>query len=236
MTDPSQPQTVHVPAAALTLTAHSVSVKIKANLAQRHLGSARMFADRCTQIEDAELSIPWPQPRFDEAGSFAVGAVVLAAAALEASINELYLEAADQNTSSPAGLDKDQMSLLATLWGEVDRFSILGKYDLALAACGKANFDKGKEPYQSAASLVDLRNALIHFKPEWDTEQDWHRKLENRLTTRFPQSKLTVNIVGNLSWFPARCLGGGCAKWACAVVKEFADDFCARLGIPQRFP
>jgi hypothetical protein len=92
----------------------SVSVKIKANLSRRHLQTAILFAKQCRQIEDAEASLPWRQPRFDDSQSFAVGAVVVAVAALEASINELYLEAGDGGNDLVVALTEDQKQILVT--------------------------------------------------------------------------------------------------------------------------
>ena len=161
---------------------------------------------------------------------------MVAVAALEASINELYLEAGDGGNDLVVALTEDQKQILVTLWEEDDRFNILHKYDLVLAACGKQRFDAGQDPYQSVGGLVDLRNALVHFKPEWDTEQDFHKKLEQRLANRFASSALAAQMTGNIAWFPARCLGAGCAEWACSVVAKFSTEFSTRLGIRERFP
>jgi hypothetical protein len=40
---------------------------------------------------------------------------------------------------------------------------------------------KGTELHQSDAALVSLRNAFVHFKPEWDDSLNKHQKLEAKL-------------------------------------------------------
>ncbi len=48
-------------------------------------------------------------------------------------------------------------------------FSLLSKFQVALVCAGHERMDKGAEPYQSVDVLIDLRNELVHFKPQW-----WH--------------------------------------------------------------
>ena len=212
-----------------------VRVRVKENLGNQHFQSAIRFADRCTDIEEREHQQAWPQPSWEECKSFAVAAVLLAASALEASINELFLEAIDANRSSLGSLDDNQLGVLAVLWHEVEQNSTLSKYRVVLAACGREKMDQGSDPYQSAYALAKLRNALVHFKPEWDDEAKQHRALEKHLTGRFPDSQLTARIPGHMQWFPGKCLGAGAASWAVDTVERFSIEFCDRLQIRRRF-
>lgn len=197
--------------------------------------TAQLFLAQTREITQNEGHLPWPQPHWEESRSYASGAVILAVAALEASINELFLESVDRNQTSLAGVALDRLQLMATLWEEVDAFSMLNKYDIALVSCGKDPFAKGTEPYQSAKGVVDLRNALVHFKPEWGDELDRHSRLEQQLATRFPACALASQATGTMVWFPHKCLGAGCASWCIDSVVKFVSEFCTRLGIPSRF-
>ena len=177
----------------------------------------------------------WPQPRWSELQHCATASVILAAAALEASANELYLEAVDRSKSALEPLADEQMSLLAELWREVERkFGILEKYQVALTACGKPPMEIGAEPFQSASALIALRNALVHFKPEWDDDLDQHKKLENLLQGKFQPNALAEKASGEMLWFPNRCLGASCAHWACEATRKFSGGFCDRLEIKAR--
>ena len=121
------------------------------------------------------------------------------------------------------------------LWESVDRTNILAKYQRVLAVCGKDRLAKGAEPYQSADTLIDLRNAVVHFKPEWGDELAEHARLEKRLSSKFEDCALASRATGHMVWFPGRCLGLGCANWAVGTVERFVGEFCGRLGIRGRF-
>ena len=45
----------------------------------------------------------------------------------------------------------------------------------------------GENPYQNAALVVQLRNLLIHFKPQWQGD-DAH-SMEKKLRDKFPENQ-----------------------------------------------
>jgi len=226
---------LRVEAANLSLTASDVRLRVKANLSRQLLATAKLFGRHCAEIAEREGQLEWPQPSWEASRSYATGAVVMAVSALEASINELYLEAVDRNSHALGALTAEQIAQLETLWEAVDRTKILAKYQLVLAVCGKERMPKGMEPYQSVDALIDLRNAVVHFKPEWDDELVEHAKLEKRLASKFDDCALALRATGHMVWFPGRCLGLGCANWAIGAVERFVAEFCGRLGIRERF-
>ncbi len=206
------------------------SVRVRVNLGLKHMEAAEDFASQCTAIEESQKALDWPQPRLREATKLALGAVVLAVAAMEASINEIYLTAVDDALDEFARAPSRHAHALSERWKKVEQKPILEKHQIALEACGKHPFDEGSEPYQSARDLVQLRDALVHYKSEWDSDAGKHRRLEERLQNRFAESQLWAALRGKRAWFPYRCLGAGCANWACSVVRTLHIQFCARLG------
>ena len=48
----------------------------------------------------------------------------------------------------------------------------LEKFEFALLLSDKPSIDKSSTLYQDVKIVVDLRNSLVHFKPEWDTQAD----------------------------------------------------------------
>lgn len=208
--------------------------RLKANLARVHLQSADRFASQCEDIAAAEATLDWPQPRWEESRSLASAAVILSVAALEATVNEFFLEARDGNTTAMQHIGERHRRMLATMWDEIDEHSILHKYEIALAACEVRAFQRGEGSYQLAADLIDLRNALVHFKPEWQHELHRHAKLEGRLAGKFEKCTLAARAKGRMIWFPYECLGAGCARWSVHVTREFITDFCRRLEIQPR--
>jgi hypothetical protein len=212
----------------------TITVSVKAGLARLHLQSAERFSAQCESIATSEAALPWPQPHWDDSRSLVSAAVILSVAALEATANEFYLEAVDGNTETMQRLGERGRRMLATMWEDVDEHSILHKYELALACCEVPAFNRGEGAYQAAASLIDLRNALVHFKPEWDHSLDQHAKLQKRLAGRFQNCALASRAEGRMLWFPNLCLSAGCATWAVSTVRAFIVDFCERLKIQVR--
>lgn len=90
-------------------------------------------------------------------------AILLSAASTEAFINELA-ECVSQ--SSLADLSSELRNFASVL-GEVEssRGSLNLKYLLAAQTLSGSAFDKGSNPFQDFATLVTLRNDLMHLKP-----------------------------------------------------------------------
>ena len=211
-----------------------VEIRVKSGLFQFHLNSAARFASACVTIENEEKHLEWPQPKWEEARSNALAAVLLSAASLESSINEFYQQAVDKDRKAMKALSENQINLLAELWPEIEQFSPLRKHQTALVAMGYEPMNKGQEPYRSADGLMRLRNALVHFKPEWDDELKDHQSLEKRLSQLFPISALANRAKGRMVWFPNKCLGAGCAEWAVESAIKFSQQFVSTLGIRER--
>lgn len=156
---------------------------------------------------------------------------------LEASINELFADAHDAYLKRLDGLRDEDIELMRDMWRQgiprTARYSVLEKYAIALSLARKAPMDKGQAPWQPATVLIQLRNALIHYEPEWlqteatGTEEQAHR-LAKALKGRFAPNPLTG--AGN-PYYPDKVLGHGCAEWAVRTSAEFVDQFAQRLGI-----
>ena len=180
------------------------SLSVMSGLAVAHLQAAALFARRCGAIERFSSNSISATTREDQR-SFAIGAVVCAAAFLEAAVNELYLTALNRDQQVFERVDQMTVELLAEFWPVVEPKSTLLKYQTALILARVGPLLTGQAPYQDAAALLALRNALIHFKPEWDTELDEHAKLEQWLAGKFTANPFATP--GD-AFFPKRCLAG----------------------------
>lgn len=208
------------------------SLRLKHSFSKQHYRAARYFSEEAAHIENSSTNLSKVDGSKHRA--YVAGAILFAVAALEAFINEFYLEALDRNKNNIlSGLDDSQLSALAKQWGTFNRFlSALKKYQEAFKSVGQKEFDRSRNPFLDANSLIDLRNALVHYKPEWDDEAKVHQKIEVRLHKKF-----SLNTFSNSKslWFPHQCLGAGCAKWSVDTVESFMSKFCKVLGIPNRF-
>lgn len=116
------------------------------------------------------------------------------------------------------------------------RLSVHETADCLLVAAGHAPLARGAQPFQRFSLAVNLRNALVHARPEridsigtdapeWDIP-----KLARRLVgERFP---LNPRMVSGLM-YPDQLLSAGCAEWAIRAVRDLLDEVHARLGIQR---
>ena len=212
-----------------TETAGVAEVQMRAYFSSYHLWGARHFTRLAQEIEDQHTC---NKRVFKiELRAYVTNAVLSAVAFLEASINEVYDDVADEHPGYVDLLPPETKRLLAGLWDRVERWPILDKYRAALLCSGIDTFDKGQQPYQDAKLLIDLRNQLIHARPKTQNTGDVD-DLCKRLMTRFKPSRLMINAAN--PYFPDHCLGAGCAGWAVVSAQAFADEFFRRFGIHQR--
>lgn len=198
-----------------------------------HLWAAEHFAGLARDIENAHTG----KPVFNiKHRAYVTNSILSAVAFLEAAINEIFDDVADGHSGYVDPLTPDCARLLAGLWKQrnVERWSILDKYQLALLCSGIDEFETGAQPYQDAKILVDLRNDLTHARPEtrasFDEEQQNMRK---RMTAKFKPNRLMENAAN--PFFPDHYLGVGCADWAVKTANAFANEFFGRLRIQPNY-
>ena len=202
----------------------------RSRLYRQHIYSAHLFAERSQALEGRDPGDVSPEDKWRH-GAYVTGAVFVACAFLEASINELYLELQNLGESGKPRLPSRELALLSRVWPEVAGSPILHKYQVALSLADADSYDESKPPFVDAESLLRLRDALLSSSAEWDDKRGKRQTLEKRLRTKFPPNALAS---AKAPWFPDRCLGAGCATWAVKTVQVFSDDFCHRMGIPTR--
>ena len=202
----------------------SAKIRQRSAFAVQHMMAAARFSQMCGEIEIANREQPLGE-FFDRQIGAVSAAVMLATASLESNINEYLCE---PEKVFPNLLNDSPHTLLQLL----EQKSILEKYQSVLLFRGVADFATGEPPYQDVDALIKLRNALVHFKPEWHDEQELHRKIEGRLKGKF---EINPAIGENGVFFPQQCMSYGCTKWAVHIALEFMRDFSERSGLPYRF-
>lgn len=177
-------------------------------------GLAREARDRAEKAVQANKDA-WP---YD-----AIVAVVLAAASLEAFINELaelmaMTKVSRQNWNHPIALPPELANFAETM-DEIEgsRGTITLKFLVASQVLGGKIFDKGRAPYQDFATLITLRNDIMHLKPK-DTFDDetpgavtWPKYVTNFQNRGLAQKP--PDGVG-ASWFDLLATDR-LARWAC---------------------
>lgn len=224
---------------------------VRIPLSPNHIFSAFHLAQLSKQVEVE--GDPNDKATREEHRSYVIGSILASVAFLEAAINELFSAAADGDLGQ-LKLDTDLRGGLAALWS-IDNFRrgarLLEKYQCALQLAGKPLFDRGKNPYQDAKCLIELRNALVHFVPtttpisgEAGIEiplDEFGKMLQGKFSENPWKPKYALISEGPdpkpATWpfFPEGCLGSGCARWAAESAISFADQFFAVLELRWYF-
>jgi hypothetical protein len=187
----------------------SATARVRMNFSFLHLMSAARFSQAVGQLEQEHANDTWG-PFFEAILANASSSVLLAVAGLEAFANELFI---DHSTYLPTV----SRELVAHLWHNYERSTVLDKLDLALLLAGRPRLPRGDSPMQDVDALNRLRNALTHFKPEWTDEADEHARLSARLRGRFAP---TPFLPDSEPIFPRRWASHGCTAWAVQSVVE----------------
>jgi hypothetical protein len=213
------PPTVHVIAQA-TMTA---TVTVRVNLAVQHMLAAARFSREVGNLECEHKSQPFGE-FWESILHVATACVLTAVASLEAYANELF---SDRVKIFP-GYSQE---LLHNLWETYEQKPILAKFEFALLLLNKPQLDRGAPPYQNIKVLVDLRNALIHFKPEWENEADEHQKISAKLVRKIEGSP----FLSDRLLFPRRWACHSCTTWAVHSAIAFAKEFEKLAGVPLKY-
>jgi len=203
----------------------NVHLRVKSSLSLVNLQSAAFFARESLKCENAKGITENLKLNHR---AYVIGAIVLSVSFLESTVNELFLQAVHKNNNFFSHLAPNVPNLLCELWEQSSRLPILDKYQKILTTCGKKEFEKGRAPYQDVDSVIRLRNSLVHYKPEWDDEENEHKKLESRLKSKFPPNPFAGK---SQAFFPHKCLGHGCTEWAIQNSIKFVEAFYQRLGV-----
>ena len=152
--------------------------------------------------------------------------IVFAAISLEAFLNELVELAQDfcEYENVPPGV-----STFAPVMSELSRLPILQRFKLAHLVLTSSPYDTSSEPFQSLTLLFQVRNDLVHFKPdplEDDGSKPTHTTLE-KLKSRNILNDSPLEEHGR-SWMHS--VGTkAVAEWACNSTSLVAADFISRI-------
>lgn len=119
---------------------------------------------------------------------------------------------------------------MAKIAALVDREDVLTKFDLALSLRTGASLDRSIQVVQHADALIKLRNAEIHFRPEWHDENASHAKLSRQLQYKF----VPTPFLPNEPLFPRAWASASFADWAVKSAVGFMDYFTQQGNLPSK--
>ena len=207
----------------------SASGQVRTNFANTHMANAHRFASLVHQVETANAGQPLGS-FFEDIRANAVASVMSSVASLEAYLNEVQFDPVGHFPNQEPELVRLSLTL-------VERRPLVERIAFLAVLNGKQKPDMDRTPGQNVAVLVKLRNALIHFRPEWPDEAEAHDKLGAKLRHRFALSPF---FEASEPIFPRACMSYGCAKWAVENVRDFvieyAEDNGWQCGLKKMLP
>jgi len=222
------------------------SIRIRDCFSVRYVQSASLFCQMGWAIESrytGTRSIPAEELLRHEA--FVLNALFSTVAFLEATINELWSDAADDAFFYTDEKSEALLRAVGEKWNNenyFDRTPLPAKYQRVLEIGNRPLFPDEDPDFSGVKDLIAIRNYLMHYRREWviipsdrdvSAPAETHaEKFERLLKHRFAENPF---VPKNLPFFPDRCLGHGCAEWAVATSLSFTDRFFRALSLPAPY-
>lgn len=198
-------------AGAYTISGANLTVTARRNYALQHFSAARYFAEELRQLElkilkSAQTNDSEENPEIRKVPWLFYASIMSSTACIEAFYNELLPD---------TPVDKDFL----VLW---ERKPLQKKFDYLLKIQNKSALDWGGSPGQDIIALIKLRNAIVHFRPSLDDDDDAivSVKIENAMRNKGETSNL---ISENQPFFPRRCCSASYADWSINSVLHFLE-------------
>ena len=218
------------PSVAAVRTASSASLL--------YVAAAGRFAADATALDVPRAEMSVGSPTFDGVSSrlmdTALATVLMSFFAVEAVLNEIYLAGELGLVKNFPGLTDAVAGQLSDAWNAgAHKLSPREKADLAMVVVGVEPIDWGAAAVQRFALLTELRNELVHHKPEWNDHgrppPESGDKLERKLHSQFETAAIWQGRGAAFRW--TGCMGAGCARWAEATAIGFAGVLAQRLSV-----
>ncbi len=193
--------------------------------AYQHLRAAKTFRDHAARVEAENIGKEFGE-FFEDLRTYGSGCVMSAVGALEALINELFI-------APGGGLRELFGDFEKEFWSKngLERKPILVKYQRALEMLGKSPMSEALPSFENASALVDLRNSLVHFKPNWDETRRRYVELESKLSGRYETSPF---VDSGSDFGTMKSMSAGCCRWAVSSVAEFVSVFHQNAQLSQK--
>lgn len=195
----------------------------RVNLSILHMLSAASHSRRVGDLEQEHSTEDFGE-FWNEIFASASAAVFTSVAALESYANELFI---DHKRVFP----QLRVEVMAKLWELYEQKPTLEKFEFALLLKEGPTFDRGGSPFQEVFAIMKLRNALIHFKPEWFSEQEEHAKISALLQHR---ATLSPFFPPSEPLFPRGWASYKTVKWVINSAVAFLLDFERRAEVDKR--
>jgi hypothetical protein len=198
----------------------TITAKSRTGMALHHLLAAARFAARIGVVERENVGQPFGD-FWEEILQHALAVATLSVACVEGYAHELNFEQPElppRRKTDATGVSDDSE----------DRDPILRRYAEIHALRTGERLDLGAAEVQGVDALIRLRNAVVHFKPEWFEEEERHAKLSGQLRYKFEGSP----FLPGERLFPKAWASHSFAVWALRSTVGFLDHFYGQIRQP----
>jgi len=194
----------------------SASIRVIANFAWQHMKAAMVFLEHVRTLELTHGQSGFGA-NFELIRSYASACLMSTVSSLEALINEYYINPYCRLRPMFADFDRE-------FWakGGVEMKPILVKFQHALRLLGLPTIDESSLLYQDMDALINLRNALVHYKPTWDPDQPKKASLTSYLVGKYATSPF---LSSRGDFVTEQSMSYGCCKWAIETALAFIREF-----------
>lgn len=190
------------------------------NMTIQYLMAMKLLLTHGNQIEQSHLGQPFGD-FFTDIRSYISTTLILAGSMLEANIYERFLDVKD-NILVISGFN---LCALNTDWEKIKkRSAILRKYDEFATLSGNI-LDKNDVKYKEIEILVKIRNALVHYVPQWDYEKTPLNEIEKSVSQISTSVDYSPFIPSTNPYFPSRCMSASFGQWAVNASLDFIKYF-----------
>jgi len=221
-------------------------IRIRDCFSVKYIQSAAFFCRMAWEIEaDYDTSRMISADRRLRHEAVVLNAVFSSVAFLEATINELWSDAADDAYCFPDERTEALLRAIGEQWNNenyFDRTPLPAKYQRVLAIAERPQFSEDDPDFAGIKSIISIRNYLMHYRREWtvipsgpgprELQKNRTETLDKALKNRLRENPMVPTI---LPFFPDRCLGHGCAEWSVVTCLTFTDRFFLSLRLPAPY-
>ena len=193
--------------------------RVIAGFAWQHMKAAITFRDHVAALETANVGKQFGS-FFEDIRSYGSGCILSAVSSLEAQINECFMV--------PGGPLRTQLTNFESqFWSDrgIERKAPLEKYQIALKMLGQPRLDQQDDPFKSMWALVELRNALVHYKPTWDPDRKRKVNMIEVLSGKYDMSPFPD---ASADFVTMRSMSAASMRWVVATTLRFMYEFHQR--------
>ena len=211
----------------------NATLKSRANFSHYHLNSAKLSfyaADKIEQEYKNQKDIP---PNIlNDYMSYVSTSIICSVAALESKINECIVDRKAQLSK----IFIPKSSIIFKKYKNLNPKKVvieqINSISNALVKCDIVAFLLQNKLlstdslFKKIKYLIDMRNSLIHFTPEWDNALIKHKNLKDKYQKQFSDDFILSPFFNEDALFiPYCCLSASCAKWACKNSIDFIETY-----------